>query len=233
MVRQLLGPRSRRTAPSATASSGPATTTRNRSPPLCAGRWPETVDERHSSSRLWLIAIRMPEPRQLPNGFVRLLGHPDLSHPAHKLARLYRQKDTIENLQTIRSAVKLRRIYHHPHPKVQAHVTLCMLALLLQRTLERRLRKPGVRFSFAAAMEVLRACHLNRVCKATGGQTIDLKAAETVAQQDILKALDLTHLVGDVWLATALKEDSRIYRILEMPHDWLLSHLARSRWGRP
>jgi hypothetical protein len=61
-----------------------------------------------------------------------------------------------------------------------------------------------VALSFAAAIEILRTCHLNRVRQATNGQTIYLKTAETVAQREILEALDLSRLVDDDQLATAL-----------------------------
>ena len=123
--------------------------------------------------------------------------HPDLPHSALKLAQLFRAKDAVEkDFQTIKSAVKLRPIYHRTDPKVQAHVTLCMLALLLQRTLEHLLCKAKCRLSFQAAIEILRTCHLNRVHKTANAQTIYLKTAETVAQREILEALDLVPFCG-------------------------------------
>ncbi len=143
--------------------------------------------------------------RQRYNGFVLLLAHPDLPHPARKLATLFREKDTVEkDFQTIKSVVKLRPIYHHTDPKVQAHVTICMLALLLQRTLQHRLRQSGVGLSAEAALEILRPCHLNRVRRGSNGPSIYVKTNESAAQGEILEALGLSCLLDDERIATAI-----------------------------
>jgi hypothetical protein len=46
--------------------------------------------------------------------------------------------------------------------KVRAHVTLCVLALLLQRVLEGRLTAAGRPMTAAACFETLATCRLNR-----------------------------------------------------------------------
>ncbi len=130
--------------------------------------------------------------RQKYQGFVLLLVHPSLTQTASELALLYRSKDIIEkDFQTIKGVVKLRPVFHYTDPKVQAHITLCMLALLLQRTLEARLRKAGLRLSASAALEALSECHLNRMSK---GSMYSV-TAPTAVQREILKALKLSHLV--------------------------------------
>jgi len=69
-------------------------------------------------------------------GFMLLVGHPELPNSAADLVRLYRAKDAVEqDFRTIKEAVKLRPFYHHTDPKVRAHVSLCMLALLIERTM--------------------------------------------------------------------------------------------------
>ncbi len=57
----------------------------------------------------------------------------------------------------------MRPVYHHTDPKVRAHVTLCMLALLLERTIEHRLRRSSTPMSASECFEALRGCHLNLV----------------------------------------------------------------------
>lgn len=126
------------------------------------------------------------------HGFVLLLAHPSLVGTSSQLALSYRAKDVIEkDFQTIKSTVKLRPVFHYTDPKVQAHVTLCMLALLLQRTLEAKLREGGVCLSAPAALEALSGCHLNRM----GTGAMYSVTAPTALQREILKVLGLSRLV--------------------------------------
>jgi hypothetical protein len=98
------------------------------------------------------------------DGFVLLVAHPELPQVGADLARLYRAKDAVEkDFRTIKEVIKLRPVFHHTDPKVRAHVTLCMLGLLLERTLEQRLKRTAVRMTAPACFELLRACHLNMI----------------------------------------------------------------------
>jgi hypothetical protein len=88
-----------------------------------------------------------------------LVGHQDLPHSAADLALLYRAKDMVEkDFQVIKSAVELRPVRHHTDVKVRAHVTLCMLALLLERTLRDWLAD---QYTVEQALELLEPCRLN------------------------------------------------------------------------
>ena len=139
--------------------------------------------------------------RQRYQGFVLLLAHPSLNQTAPELALLYRSKDLIEkDFQTIKSSVKLRPVFHYTDPKVKAHVTLCMLALLLQRTLESQLKTAGLQLSAPAALESLSSCHLNQM---KTGALYSL-TAPTQLQREILKALKLTKLVDSSVLSKAI-----------------------------
>jgi len=94
------------------------------------------------------------------HGFTVLVGHPELPHSAADLCRIYRAKDMVEkDFQVIKSVVKLRPIRHHTEAKVSAHVTLCMLALVLERHLGQKLDS---RSSAENAIETLATCHLNQ-----------------------------------------------------------------------
>ncbi|MCK4304946.1 MAG: hypothetical protein KAY24_11980 [Candidatus Eisenbacteria sp.] len=141
--------------------------------------------------------------RRRYDGFVLLLGHPELTHTARQLVDFYRIKDTVEkDFQTIKSCIELRPIYSYTDPKVQAHVTICMLALLLQRTLERRLRSAGQPMTAPACIDVLRTCHLNQR-RADGEPLYDVTQLST-AQSEILAALGLEHLADEKSLCVRL-----------------------------
>lgn len=71
------------------------------------------------------------------NGFFFLAAHPEVDCTAESLSQLYSDKNIIEcDFREIKSSLRLRPVYHHGDPKVRAHVTICMLALLLRRALE-------------------------------------------------------------------------------------------------
>lgn len=132
--------------------------------------------------------------RRRYDGFTVLVAQPDLPHSAPELARLYRAKDAVEkDFQVIKSLVELRPIRHHTDGKVRAHVTLCMLALLLERTFRRRLNGAC---TAEHAIEILATSHLNQYAGSAGDH------AYTVTQPDaeqakILRALRLQHLADD------------------------------------
>lgn len=143
--------------------------------------------------------------RLLYNGYVLMLGHPDLSHTAKELALMYRAKDAVEkDFQTIKSVVELRPIFHYTDPKVCAHISLCMLALLVERTLEQRLRSRGLAFSTPATVETLRTCHLNLLRPLAVRHSLYTVTEATQAQREILRALGLAHLVDDNRVSQAL-----------------------------
>jgi len=129
--------------------------------------------------------------RRRYDGFCVVVAHPDLDRSATDLCRLYRAKDAIEkDFQIIKSLVELRPIRHHTDAKVRAHVTLCMLALLLQRTLEQQLAGSC---SAKTALELLATAHLNRYVSSTGAAAHVVTRTDA-AQNKILRKLRLQHL---------------------------------------
>lgn len=129
--------------------------------------------------------------RRRYDGFNIIVAHPSLDRSAADLCRLYRAKDAVEkDFQTIKSVVELRPVRHYTDAKVRAHVTVCMLALLLQRTLERKLT--GLH-SARAALELLATTHLNRY-ESSSGATAHVVTRTDVAQNKILRRLGLLHL---------------------------------------
>ena len=98
--------------------------------------------------------------RRRYDGFSLLVAHPSITLSAERLCRLYREKDAVEkDFQTIKSFIEIRPVWHHTLTKIRAHVTVCMLALLLERTLQQRLRG---KLPAQAALETFEPCRLNR-----------------------------------------------------------------------
>jgi hypothetical protein len=136
--------------------------------------------------------------RRRYDGFTLLVTHPDLVLEPEKLCQLYRSKDAVEkDFQVIKSVVQLRPIRHHTDSKVRAHVTLCMLALLLERTLQHKL---GSEATAAAAIESLATCHLNRYA-AEGGSSAYVLTQPDAEQNRLLRALHLQHLADSEEIA--------------------------------
>lgn len=139
------------------------------------------------------------------DGFVLLIAHSDLKLTGPELARLYRAKDSVEkDFQTIKAVTKLRPVFHYTDAKVRAHVTLCMLALLLERTLEQRLKKSSTPMSAPACFELLRGCHIN-VLRTDPDSFSQYRLTEPKNdQRAILRSLRLTKLIDDEALQARL-----------------------------
>jgi len=126
------------------------------------------------------------------NGFNIVVAHPDLDRSAPDLCRLYRAKDAVEkDFQIIKSLVELRPVRHYTDAKVRAHVTICMLALLLERTLRRRLKDS---YTAQSALEILEGCRLNRVAATPDGVAAYTLTETTSEQTAILRLLGLQRL---------------------------------------
>ena len=133
------------------------------------------------------------------DGFNLLACHPDISMTADAIDRLYRAKDAVEkDFQVIKSVCNIRPVYHHTNPKVQAHVTLCMLALLVERTLKHRLEDTDYSgMSARRILNLLSNCHLNRIQPGQDAQVLHTITRCTPEQKAILKALNLQKLSQD------------------------------------
>lgn len=139
--------------------------------------------------------------RRRHHGFAILLAHPELGESAADIARLYRDKDRVEkDFQTIKSLIKLRPVWHRTDAKVRAHVSICILALLLERLLARAL---GVTATTADALETLATCHLNRFDGHRSSQYLVTDPSRE--QRALLRTLNLTCLVDDDDLAAQIQ----------------------------
>lgn len=144
--------------------------------------------------------------RRRYDGFSVTVASPDMITDAASLVQLYRSKDKVEkDFQSIKGLIKLRPIRHRTNPKVRAHVTLCMLALLLERTIENRLRASSLGpMTTAAVCELLQNVHLNRL-KVTDMDTPVYTVTHASADQmAVLNALGLQKLVDDEEVSAAI-----------------------------
>ena len=142
--------------------------------------------------------------RRRYDGFVLLLAHTELDRTAAELVQAYRGKDVVEkDFQTIKAVERLRPVFHYTDPKVQAHVTVCMLALLLQRTLRRRLAEAGSDESAPSALAKLSTCHVNQRAPLAGRTTYDITRLNA-DQRRILAACGLEDLAIGEYAASKL-----------------------------
>jgi len=140
--------------------------------------------------------------RRSLDGFSLLVAHPKVTASAVELVRLYRAKDVVEkDFQIIKSLLKLRPVWHHNDAKVRAHVTLCMLALALERLLQERLANTT---TVAAALEDLATCCLQRYRGSAPADEVYTATRPNEAQAKILKKLALSHLTEPAYLSTAI-----------------------------
>lgn len=146
--------------------------------------------------------------RRRYDGFYVVVAHPDSLEDAAELSALYREKNCVEqDFRHIKSEIELRPLWHHTDAKVRAHVTLCMLALLVDRILERTMREAGRAMTAAALYECLSAVHLNR-CRAKGADADESVYMLTAASPDcqaLLKTLDMSYLIDSEAVARTIK----------------------------
>jgi transposase len=140
--------------------------------------------------------------RRAFDGFCVLVTRPDCELAPESLCRVYRSKDTVEtDFRVIKSCLKLRPVWHYTDAKVKAHVTLCMLALLLERTLRRRL---GDAMTSELALEHLADGRLNHYSDSRGESAYLITRPEPT-QAQILKALGLEHLADDMQMGDLIR----------------------------
>ena len=96
---------------------------------------------------------------------------PKETNPAF-LVSSYRQRREVEvAFSYLKGFVEIRPLYHHKEERVKAHITICILAYLLQVTCEHLLKKAGFNLSFQE--------FLSRI---TQRRAVDVKIANTGRQ---------------------------------------------------
>jgi transposase len=138
------------------------------------------------------------------DGLCALVAHPECKLSATELCQLYRAKDVVEkDFQTIKSVLQIRPIRHHQDEKVKAHITICMLSLLLERLLKRHL---GEKYSAHEALSLLHSCHLNKY--KAGHESLYTITETNLEQSRILKLLKMSYLTDDDFLLERLSRSN-------------------------
>jgi len=105
------------------------------------------------------------------DGMLFVAAAPGLDRDGEALIRLYRSKAMIEaDFREIKSVLELRPLRHGKDEKVRAHVTLCVLALAVQRLLEQRLGAKGLPQTAMRALATLAQVQLNELKMANSTQ---------------------------------------------------------------
>lgn len=148
-----------------------------------------------------------PEPtrwseRQRFHGFQVIVARPDEALPPADLVAVYYSKDGVEkDFQTIKSVLSLRPVRHRTDEKVRAHVTVCMLALLVERAIERALKKTS---TAASALDSLADIHLNRLMTPTSSTPVYAITRPKAEHLAILQALGLSALADNTKVTASL-----------------------------
>lgn len=130
--------------------------------------------------------------RELNAGWMVLLAHPHDRRSPLELIRQYHHKEVVEHaFGVIKSFVKLRPVRHQTNQKIKAHVTLCMLGLLLDRWLELSLRDAGIRDAIDRVYELLEPCRVHVLSHGNRRQKHFTIGDVTPEQKQLLRALGL------------------------------------------
>ena len=118
----------------------------------------------------------------------------------------YREKVVIESsFRDIKSFIEIAPMHVWKPDHVRAHYTICVLAHLIDRTLSIRLHKnPGNETADVVSHErlydELAECKLNHI-RTPQQQSIHALTEPKAKHRDLLKRLEMSHLIGDGALA--------------------------------
>ncbi len=148
------------------------------------------------SFQVLLDRVATPSSRKQNAGWMVLLAHPDDNRPALDLIRQYHQKEVVEHaFGIIKSFVDLRPIHHQTNLKIKAHVTLCVLALLLDRHVELKLHAAGIHDAVDRVYEALEPCRLHVLADRARRATRLTITQARPEQLRLLEPLGLSRLV--------------------------------------
>lgn len=124
------------------------------------------------------------------DGVQVIVTSPKLDMPAADRVRLYRSKDKVEkDFRDIKSVLELRPVWHRTDKKVKAHVTLCVLALAVQRWMGARLAQAGHPETAERAVDDLRNVRLIGLRLPGATATIAQPNATTPERRKLASAL--------------------------------------------
>jgi hypothetical protein len=144
------------------------------------------------------------------DGFFAYATHPALIMDDVDVVKLYRSKDRVEkDFQTIKSVLKLRPLRHRTDAKVRAHVTICVLALAVQRLMEQRLERAGQPMTACRALAALKDVHLNGLQFPGSRQVMHIVTKPNGEQRRVVGALGLDWALEDKAIGARLHHVGR------------------------
>jgi hypothetical protein len=142
--------------------------------------------------------------RRALDGFGVLVAHPDLVATTDDLVRTYAQKNKIEeDFHVIKSMVDVRPVFHRTDAKVDAHVTVCMLALMVARAIEAAAERE---ISASRALELLEPVKLLTM---RGPPVIHGLSEPSPAESALVQKLGVASLLDTAALAKRMKPVTR------------------------
>jgi transposase len=146
---------------------------------------------REGKFRFFEHPVNLPREKALEGKYVIQSEEPDLS-PVEAVARYKELNEVERGFAHLKGFLELRPVYHHSDERVQAHVFVAALALLLDRALEKKLRAASSPLSspFAwQALETVRCVQVQmgsrrKLCVTRGNQHA----------QEVLRILGITQL---------------------------------------
>lgn len=133
--------------------------------------------------------------------------------PAEQIIRPYREKVIIESsFRDIKSFIEVSPIHVWTVDHVKAHYTICVLAHLINRSLDLMLKEqPGQVsqgiVSHMRLFEELASCHLNHLQSENGEVEVLTITKPTERQKELLSRTGLTHILKKEFNAKSLAEN--------------------------
>jgi transposase len=109
---------------------------------------------REGKFRFFEHPVNLPREQALEGKYVIQSEEPELS-PVDAVARYKELNEVERGFAHLKGLLELRPVYHHSDERVQAHVFVAALALLLDRALEKKLRAAGSPLSSPFAWQAL------------------------------------------------------------------------------
>jgi transposase len=115
--------------------------------------------------------LNLPREKALEGKYVIQTEEQNLS--ALEVVARYKELNEVERgFAHLKGLLELRPIYHHSDERVQAHVFVAALALLLERALEKKLRAAGSPLSSPFAWQALETAPLRRTAVRISPQAV-------------------------------------------------------------
>lgn len=108
--------------------------------------------------------------------------------------RIYKELSEVERaFSSLKDVIEMRPIYHQTDERVQAHIFVAALALLLHRAMEKKLKAAGLDISATEALEALRTVRVVDIDLGAGKSKRSVTRGSVHAAR-ILKAFGITDL---------------------------------------